>query len=82
MAVTVRDDKGQEVRLEGDWTGRLIGQDFTNGGQIMAWLRPGADGWVEPVASPPEIEAPTRAQQLARESRATPTDIKQIAEGN
>ena len=56
MPVTVTDDKGQEIRLEGDWTGRLVGQDFTNGGQIMVWLRPGANGWAEPVVAPPELD--------------------------
>lgn len=61
MAVTVRDDKGKEVRLEGDWTGRLIGQDFTAGGQILVWLKPGMGAWLEPVVAQPEIELGTRA---------------------
>lgn len=82
MSIRIRDDKGQAVTVEGDWSGRLVGQDFTAGGQILVWLTPGADGCLVPTAEAPAIPAPSRAHQLARQSRATPTNILQITEGN
>lgn len=59
--IRLTDDKGQEVSVEGDWSGRLVGQDFTAGGQILVWLKPGMGAWLEPVVAQPEIESGTPA---------------------
>lgn len=53
--IILHDDSGREVAIRGDWSGRLVGADFGGDGQVLMWLKPGPDGWLEPL---------TRAAQL------------------
>lgn len=62
MTVTLVDDKGRRATVEGDWTAQMLGADFGGAGQIMVWLKPGADGWLEPVGNQAALDAAKSAR--------------------
>lgn len=53
MGIRVRSPQGGMFKLEGNWTGETVGQDFGGRGRMLVWLSPDdAMARVEPDEAP------------------------------